>query len=167
LRGSADQFNEGFVEPIRWSLIRPDDKALTSQASTQWSNAMNSDYTVEMFYDGDCPLCMRETQFIRKLNHGGRIRFTNIAASDFDPVPLGKTHDNLMAEIHGRLPDGRWVTGVEVFRRLYDCIGFGPLVLLTRLPLVRQLLNVGYRFFAKNRLQLTGRCSENCSITPA
>ena len=72
-----------------------------------------------------------------------------------------------MVEIHGRLPDGRWVTGVEVFRRLYGCIGFGPLVLLTRLPLVRQLLNVGYRFFAKSRLQLTGRCSENCSITPA
>ena len=33
-----------------------------------------------------------------------------------------------MAQIHGRLPDGTWLQGVEVFRRLYAAIGFGSLV---------------------------------------
>jgi|GEM_PF-5601106 len=36
----------------------------------------------------------------------------------------------------------------------------------TRLPIIKQSLNVGYRVFAKNRLRLTGRCNENCSINP-
>ena len=69
-----------------------------------------------------------------------------------------------MAEMHGRLPDGTWVTGVEVFRRLYSAVGFGPAVWFTRLPMITQLLDVGYRVFAKKRLRLTGRCGKTCSI---
>ncbi len=69
-----------------------------------------------------------------------------------------------MAEMHGRLPDGTWVTGVEVFRRLYTAVGFGSAVWFTRLPIIRQILDLGYRVFAKNRLRLTGRCTEACSI---
>jgi len=117
---------------------------------------------IEMFYDGDCPICRRETDLLKKLDRHSRIRFTNIAAPEFDPKSLGRTQNQLMAEIHGRLPDGTWITGVEVFRRLYTCAGFGPLVVLTRMPLVRNLLNLGYRIFAANRLRLTGRCRTAC-----
>jgi predicted DCC family thiol-disulfide oxidoreductase YuxK len=125
---------------------------------------MNNEFTIEMFFDGDCPLCMRETRFLQKFDRGQRIRFTDIADPEFDPSSVGKTQGDLMAEIHGRLPDGSWVTGVEVFRRLYASIGLGPLVLLTRLPLIKQLMNVGYRWFARNRLRLTGRCDGTCSV---
>jgi predicted DCC family thiol-disulfide oxidoreductase YuxK len=45
-----------------------------------------------------------------------------------------------------------------VFRCLYAAVGFGPLVALTRLPGIRQLLDVAYHAFSKNRLRLTGRC---------
>lgn len=125
---------------------------------------MTNDFAIEMFFDGDCPLCRRETRFLQKLDRRQRIRFTNIAASDFDPESVGKTYDELMAEIHGRLHDGSWLTGVEVFRRLYGSVGFGPIVLLTRLHVVKQLLDIGYRLFAKNRLKLTRRCDNTCSL---
>lgn len=125
---------------------------------------MNNEFTIEMFYDGDCPLCMREMRFLWKLDRRQRIRFTNIADADFKPAAVGKTHADLMSEIHGRLPDGSWVTGVEVFRRLYASVGLGPLVLLTRLPVIKQLMNVGYRLFAQNRLKLTGRCDGTCTL---
>jgi predicted DCC family thiol-disulfide oxidoreductase YuxK len=125
---------------------------------------MSNDFTIEMFYDGDCPLCMRETRFLQKLDRRHRIRFANIAAPDFDPESVGKTHADLMAEIHGRLPDGTWITGVEVFRRLYASVGLGPLVQLTRLPFIKQLMNAGYRLFARNRLKLTGRCDGRCAL---
>lgn len=56
---------------------------------------------------------------------------------------------------------------IEVFRRLYAAVGFGPLVLLSRLPLISQLLDWGYAVFARNRLRLTGRCTaKNCSANP-
>ena len=124
----------------------------------------NQNFVVEMFYDGDCPLCVRETRLLQKLDRRERIRFTNIAAPDFDAIACEKTMDQLMAEMHGRLPDGSWITGVEVFRRLYTAVGFGLVVSLTRLPLIRQLLDFGYAVFARHRLKLTGRCTDACKL---
>jgi predicted DCC family thiol-disulfide oxidoreductase YuxK len=69
-----------------------------------------------------------------------------------------------MAEIHARLPDGTWITGVEVFRRLYGAVGFRYLIPLTRLPGIACSLDFGYRLFAKNRLKWTGRCSSDGSV---
>lgn len=114
---------------------------------------------VEVFYDGDCPLCRREINMLRGWDKHDRIVFTDIAADGFDPAPLGVDFDTLMAEIHGRLPDGRLIRGVEVFRRLYAATGWGPLVAASRWPGLRQLLDASYRFFARYRLRLTGRCA--------
>jgi predicted DCC family thiol-disulfide oxidoreductase YuxK len=67
--------------------------------------------------------------------------------------------------IHARLADGTIVEGVEVFRRLYAAVGFPRLVAITRLPGLAQRLDLGYRWFARNRLKLTGRCAEGaCAI---
>jgi predicted DCC family thiol-disulfide oxidoreductase YuxK len=76
------------------------------------------------------------------------------AASDF-----GVGWDEFMSEIHGRLPDGTWVRGVEVFRQLYSAVGWTPVVWLSRLPIVAGLLDRAYRLFARNRLRWTGRCT--------
>ena len=129
---------------------------------------MSRDYEIEVFFDGGCPLCRREINLLRRWDRRQRIRFTDIDAEAFDPAAVGKTRDELMAEIHGRLPDGSVIIGVEVFRRLYSAVGFRWLVAPTRLPGISGLLNVGYRLFAKNRLKLTGRCSDGaCPISPA
>jgi predicted DCC family thiol-disulfide oxidoreductase YuxK len=69
----------------------------------------------------------------------------------------------LLAEIHGRLPDGTWVTGVEVFRRLYAAVGCRRLVALSRCPGLRHALDIAYRVFARNRLRWTGRCTSSNS----
>ncbi len=122
-------------------------------------------FQIEVFYDGDCPLCLREIRFLRFLDRGrGRIRFTDIAAPDFDPAALGTTWEALMRRIHGRLPDGSFVDGVEVFRRLYGAVGFGPLVWLSRARGVRDVLEFAYARFAENRLKWTGRCTDACEL---
>jgi predicted DCC family thiol-disulfide oxidoreductase YuxK len=117
-----------------------------------------TDFDIEVFYDGACPLCMREVRLLHRLDERQRIRFADIAAEGFDRGSVGVTWEALMDRIHARLPDGTIIEGVEVFRRLYAAVGFGPLVAVTRLPGVAQLLDLGYRWFAKNRLRLTGRC---------
>lgn len=121
---------------------------------------------VEVFYDGDCPLCMREMGMLKKLDKRNCIQFTNIAARDFDRERLGIEWSKLMERMHARLPDGTIVTGVEAFRRLYAAVGFGPLVWLSRAPGLTHLLDFGYEKFAKNRLRLTGRCtSDACEVS--
>jgi len=125
-------------------------------------------FDVEVFFDGQCPLCVREINMLRRLDRAGRIRFTDIADPAFDPASTGRTFEQLMDRIHARLADGTIIEGVEVFRRLYTAVGFGPIVAITRLPGLSWLLDQGYRLFAKNRLKLTGRCVKNesgaCSV---
>ena len=120
-----------------------------------------SDFDVEVFYDGACPLCMREIAMLKRKDRKQRIRFTDISSPDFDASVVGISWAALMDRIHGRLPDGTLIEGVEVFRRLYAAVGAGPLVAATRLPLLSQLLDLSYRAFAKNRLKLTGRCTDD------
>ncbi|MEO0532103.1 MAG: DUF393 domain-containing protein [Planctomycetota bacterium] len=125
-------------------------------------------FECEVFYDGDCPLCRKEIAMIRRMDHRERIRFTDIAADGFVPADYGKTMDELMAEIHGRDAEGRWIVGVEVFRKLYGAVGFGPVVAATRLPGVRHVLDLAYKVFAKQRLRLTGRCNDGaCEVQPS
>ncbi|MEO8270648.1 MAG: DUF393 domain-containing protein, partial [Aureliella sp.] len=93
-------------------------------------------WEIEVFYDGECPLCLREIRMLRWMDYKQRILFTDIARKGFSPEEYGKDMDELMGQIHGRLPDNSWITGVEVFRGLYSAIGFKTLVNLTRLPLI-------------------------------
>jgi predicted DCC family thiol-disulfide oxidoreductase YuxK len=116
---------------------------------------------VEVFFDGDCPLCTREIDLLRVLDRKGRIAFTDIAARDFSPAEYDKTMDELMDHIHGRSSDGAWIEGVEVFRQLYAAVGLGPLVAISRLPGLSHALDWAYRVFAKNRLKWTGRCAHD------
>ena len=117
--------------------------------------------TIQVFHDGDCPLCNVEIDMLKRLDWRDRIVFTDIAAPGFDPDDVGLSMAELMDRIHGRIPDGSTIEGVEVFRRLYAAIGLGPLVALTRLPGISHALDWGYRVFAKNRLKWTGRCTDD------
>ena len=124
-----------------------------------------NDFDVEVFHDGDCPLCMREIRTLRRLDRRARVRFTDIADPGFDAGGVGVPWALLMKRIHGRLPDGTVIEGVEVFRRLYAAVGFSRLVAVSRLPGISHLLEAAYRLFARNRLRLTGRCSaEACEL---
>ena len=130
--------------------------------------ARGADFDIEVFFDGACPLCRREIDMLKRFDRRQLIRVTAISAPGFDPASLGKSFDDLMARIQGRLADGTWIEGVEVFRRLYSAIGLGPVVALTRIPGISHSFDLGYRWFARNRLRLTGRCSaETCGISSA
>lgn len=125
-------------------------------------------FEVEVFFDGDCPLCVREIELLRKLDkQTQRIVFTDIQAAGFSAEAVGLTFPELMRRIHGRLPSGELIEGTEVFRRLYAAVGFRRAVAFSRWPGVSQLLDVGYTLFAKNRLRLTGRCTDEVCAVPS
>lgn len=130
--------------------------------------AQHHDYDIEVFYDGDCPLCMREIRMLSWLDRRSRLRLTDISPPGFDAQAVtGLSWDALMAEIHGRLPDGTPVTGMEVFRRMYAAVGLGFLLAPTSWPGLRNVSDAAYARFARDRLKLTGRCPDNvCTLPP-
>lgn len=127
---------------------------------------------VEVFFDGACPMCAWEMAFLVKRDRHRRIQFTNIAHPEFDALAeTGRSAETLDARIHGRIlpgcpsvyrekaqdvsPEGI-IEGVEVFRQLYGAIGWHRRVAITRWPLVRGVLHLGYRLFARYRTRVGG-----------
>jgi predicted DCC family thiol-disulfide oxidoreductase YuxK len=129
-------------------------------------NAQASDWHIKLLYDGDCPLCGREVAFLRRRDRCGRIAFEDIAAPGFEPARYGLERADVMARMHGVLPDGRVVEGMEVFRRAYAAIGLGALLAPTGWPLLRPLFDRAYAVFARNRLRWTGRCEDGSCALP-
>ena len=129
-------------------------------------NTVNSNPAeIEVFFDGDCPLCLREINLLRRWDRKERIRFTDIADPSFPVAEPDLDWNQLMAQMHGRLPSGEIIAGVEVFRRMYAAVGFRKIVWISRMPGLSLMLELGYRLFARNRLWLTGRCADgSCRI---
>ncbi len=112
---------------------------------------MNAKQPFEVFYDEQCPLCRKEINFIRKRDKKGHLTLVDISDRSFDPSSVGKSLDELMREIHGRYADGTLVVGVEVFREIYQRIGFGALVVPTRWRGIRWMMDQSYNIFAALR----------------
>lgn len=116
-------------------------------------------WKVDLLYDGDCPLCLREVNFLRKQDRDrGLVRFTDIAAPDYEPSQHGGVdYATAMGRIHGVLADGRIIKNVEVFRQVYRVLGIGWIYAPTGWPLLGPLVDGLYGVWATWRLALTGR----------
>ena len=110
-------------------------------------------HEMKLLYDGDCPFCRREIEWLKRRDCNGNLILENIASLGFDACRYGLTHEEVMGSLHGILPDGRVVRGAEAVRAAYGSVGLGWLVAPTRLPIVHGLLNAAYRVFARNRVR--------------
>jgi predicted DCC family thiol-disulfide oxidoreductase YuxK len=126
--------------------------------------SQSAGWQIQVFFDGECPLCRREIDVLRRRDAGrGFIAFEDISAPGFDASRHGFEFAALMGRIHGVLPDGSVVEGVEVFRRLYAAVGLGWVLAPTRWPVLRPLTDAIYRWFARNRIRITGRSEPACA----
>ncbi|MFZ0828309.1 MAG: DUF393 domain-containing protein [Verrucomicrobiia bacterium] len=130
-----------------------------------------SEWRFKLLYDGQCPMCRREAQWLRRRNRDGHLAFEDISAPGFDPSRYGITQAEVMGVMHGVFPDGRIVRKVEVFREAYRAIGLGWLLAPTGWPGLRWIADWGYRWFARNRISIGrflggGSCETGtCDIT--
>jgi predicted DCC family thiol-disulfide oxidoreductase YuxK len=116
-------------------------------------------WQIELLYDGECPLCVREVNFLKKRDAGrGLVSFVDIADDGYNPEAHGGIdYETAMGRIHAVLPDGTTVKNVEVFRRTYEILGMGWIYAVTKLPAIGAIANWLYGIWADWRLKLTGR----------
>ena len=121
------------------------------QAAQSWQ--------IKLLYDGECPLCLREVNFLQKRDRGrGLVAFVDIAAPDYDPAANGGVDfATAMGRIHAVLPDGRVIQNVAVFRRVYEVLGMGWVYAATKWPVIGPMVDRAYDFWADRRLAWTGR----------
>jgi predicted DCC family thiol-disulfide oxidoreductase YuxK len=118
-------------------------------------------WKIKLLYDGLCPLCLREVNFLIRKDAGrGIVAFVDIAELAYDPADHGNiTFAEAMGRIHALLPDGTVIRDVEVFRRVYEALGMGWIYAATQWPVIRPIVDTLYQQWAHWRLALTGRPS--------
>ncbi|MGL5804614.1 MAG: thiol-disulfide oxidoreductase DCC family protein [Xenococcaceae cyanobacterium] len=116
-------------------------------------------WKIKLLYDGECPLCLREVNFLMKRDAGrGIVTFVDIADINYTPEENGGVDfETAMGRIHAVLSDGTVIKDIEVFRRVYEELGMGWVYAVTKLPLIGAIADWIYGIWADLRLALTGR----------
>jgi predicted DCC family thiol-disulfide oxidoreductase YuxK len=146
------------------NLSKPVDALDTTPDSNELAPPTSRE--LEVFFDGECPLCLREAKLMRRLDRKDALELTDISKPGFEPPRYDKSMQTFMDKLWTRRGTGEWVEGVESFRAIYEALGYRRLVSITRWPLIRQAMHLGYILFAKNRLRMTGRCSPDAKSCP-
>lgn len=106
---------------------------------------------IEVFYDGDCPVCRIEVGYYARIDRIGAIVWTDIAALTEAQLPAGRTRSELLGRFHARERDGgRWHVGVDAFARIWRALPvWRRFAFLFSVPGLRGLAEMGYRGFLR------------------
>ena len=122
-------------------------------------------------FDGGCPLCLRETNFLKKRDILNQISFVDINSKDYDKNLFEDiSYSEDMSNLHGIMENGEIIRGLDVLAYSYELIGLGCVYYPLKIKLLSPLLMIIYIYWAKYRLQITGRsnieklCTSKCKL---
>ncbi len=104
-----------------------------------------------VWYDGGCPLCVREIALMRRLDRDRAIEWVDVA-DGASACPIDRA--DLLARFHAR-EDGALLSGAAAFAAMWRAIPtLRPLGLLARAPSVLRVLEAAYLRFLRVRPRL-------------
>ena len=113
-----------------------------------------------LLYDGGCPLCQREVDFLGSRNSENLIEFVDIDSPDYQPELFkGISYREAMGRIHAITSSGEILQDVQVFREAYRLIGLGWIYLPTTWPILSPFVDHLYEIWARSPISLTRRPS--------
>ncbi len=112
---------------------------------------------VTVWYDSDCPLCVREIRLMRRLDKRDAIDFVSIQTASGCPIST----DELMKRFHAQERGEPMVSGAAAFAAMWRAIPvLRPLGLLAKTRPVLWVLERLYRGFLKIRPSLQRRARQ-------
>jgi len=121
---------------------------------------------IRVYFDGLCHLCSREIDHYRTQRGSEHIEFVDITAPGFDPESEGLDPVRVHRAMHVRRADGTLAVGVDAFIELWEWMPRYRLAArVSRSPVPRFFLRVGYRMFAAARPYLPKR-GRGCEQSP-
>ena len=108
-------------------------------------------HSVIVWFDGACPLCRREIDFMRKLDRKNAIKFIEVMTADTQ-CPVDR--ETLLVRFHAQ-EDGCLLSGAAAFAAMWRAIPIlRPLGLAAQSSVVLAGLERGYIFFLRFRPKL-------------
>ncbi len=106
---------------------------------------------VTIWFDGNCPLCLREIALMRRLDRRGAIEFVDLASPATD-CPINR--EDMLARFHAE-ENGSLLNGAAAFAAMWRAIPvLRPLGLLARNRTILAMLEWLYLRFLKIRPRL-------------
>jgi len=106
-----------------------------------------------VLYDGDCGICQTTVRVLARLDRHDRLSLMPLQTAATNATP---TLDELLDSLHAVDEQGRWWVGadavVEIARRVAV---LAPVSLVARSPYAMVVLDIGYRWIARNRRRLS------------
>lgn len=128
-----------------------------------------SDLTI--FYDGECPLCVREMNHLSERDIHKRLLLVDIQQDDFAQAYPHIDPKAASTILHGLNDQGELILGLDVTHRAWSLVGKGYWTAPLRWPVIRWFADKAYLYFARNRYKISGlftgqeRCSDGkCKI---
>ena len=120
-------------------------------------------------FDGGCPLCLKETNFLKKRDSANKIKFVDINNVDYKPQFFKNiSYEDAMSNLHGILENGETIKGLDVLAYSYELVGLGWVYYPVKIQVLSRIFKFIYKYWAKYRLQITGRsnieqlCNSKC-----
>ena len=120
-------------------------------------------------FDGGCPLCLRETNFLKSKDELNKIKFVDINNVNYNPILFKDiSYAEAMSNLHGILENGNIIKGLDVLAYSYEIIGLGWVYYPLKIEFLAPVLRLFYKYWAKYRLKITGRsnieklCTSEC-----
>lgn len=101
-----------------------------------------------LFYDGRCPLCLKEMQRLEE------IKDTRLRLQDIHALPANADlpdRDTLLRTLHLQLPDGSLLTGLDANVAAWQYTRYGAWWRWLRWPLIGPLASMVYTAWARWR----------------
>ena len=113
-----------------------------------------------LLFDGACPFCRREVNFLHARDVCQSICFVDIDSPNYQAQDyLGITYREAMGRIHAINSSGQIIKDVSVFREAYRLVGLGWIYVPTTWPLLGPSVEKFYQIWTRWRLILTMRDS--------
>jgi len=118
-----------------------------------------------IYYDGHCPLCMKEMQLLKRHDNKKSIHFVDLHNDDFSKDHPHINIPKAIRILHGQLNTGELLLGLDVTCKAWSLVGKHKWLAVLRWPLIRIIADLIYRVFARYRSKisylLTG--NKNCN----
>ncbi|MEM9170707.1 MAG: DUF393 domain-containing protein [Pseudomonadota bacterium] len=108
-----------------------------------------------VFFDGGCPLCIREIDFYRNRKGADAVDWVDVSAVEDADVAPGLSRCDALARFHVAGPDGARYSGARAFAELWAVLpAFRWAGLVARTPPLVWVLEGAYRLFLPVRPHL-------------
>lgn len=108
-----------------------------------------------LFYDGFCPLCVREMAQLRQIDKQGALQLVDIQLAEsqalYPQIDFAEARRILLA----LTADGRLLRGLDSTHAAWSAVGLGYRTAWLRWPVIRWFADKAYLYFAANRYRIS------------